>query len=198
MRLRETYADVALQPRYVEAIRFFENDLYGSGDYAQRDADVARIAPIMVRMLPEAVIATIAQAVELNAMSHELDADLLAHLPRGDTDLNVLDYCNAYRAMGRRQERERQIRLIVEIGAALDAHVRRPLVRSALHLMGKPAHLAGFGALHDFLERGFSAFRTMRGAELFLGIVQQRETALMERILAGERTPFPEPRHPRG
>jgi len=190
-RLRATYADLALQPRYVAAIRFFENDLYGNADFARRDADLARVVPIMVRMLPERVIDTIARAVELNALSHELDAALLAHLPR--TEFTVAEYCAAYRVLDRREHRERQITLIAEVGAALDEHVQRPLVRGALAMMRKPAHLAGFGVLHDFLDRGFTAFREMHGAQEFLATVVSREMALLERILAGDCAPFDDP-----
>src|SRR5689334_18257602 len=78
-RLRLTYQDLARTPRYAEAIAFFEKDLYGDADFTQRDTDLARVVPIMVRMLPERVIATIAEAVELNTLSHELDAAMLQH-----------------------------------------------------------------------------------------------------------------------
>ena len=53
-----------------------------------------------------------------------------------------------------------------------------------------PAHAAGFGALHDFLERGFVAFDRMRGADEFLDAVRERETRLLERLYAGEQNPF--------
>jgi hypothetical protein len=192
-RLRHTYADLAAQARYASAIQFFEKDLYGDADFARRDADLARVVPLMVRMLPERVIATVADAVELNALSHELDAALLAHLPRASGSFGVSDYCRAYRAVGRGEDRERQIRLIDEVGTALDIYVRKPLIRSALVMMRKPAHLAGFGALHDFLDRGFAAFRKMHGAEEFLATVRARESDLMNRILAGDNAPFPEP-----
>ena len=33
-RLRMTYADLAADPRYTAAIEFFQNDLYGAGDFA--------------------------------------------------------------------------------------------------------------------------------------------------------------------
>ena len=55
-RLAQTYADLASQPRYVEAIAFFMSDLYGGDEIARRDAEVSRVVPIMVRMLPESVI----------------------------------------------------------------------------------------------------------------------------------------------
>jgi hypothetical protein len=48
-RLRRTYADLEAQPRYAGAVEFFETDLYGGKDFARRDADLARVVPIMVR-----------------------------------------------------------------------------------------------------------------------------------------------------
>jgi len=47
--------------------------------------------------------------------------------------------------------------------------------------------------LHDFLERGFDAFRTMKRADAFLATVVGRETALMEAIYGGATAPFPDP-----
>src|SRR5213593_2965837 len=58
-RLTATYADLARDPRYAQAIAFFRSDLYGPGDFSRRDADLARAVPIMVRVLPESVTATV-------------------------------------------------------------------------------------------------------------------------------------------
>jgi len=192
-RLRQTYADLEAMPRYAGAVAFFEADLYGGADFAQRDADVARIAPVMVVMLPARVIGTIAQAMEVNALSQELDRALLARLPRAEGRFTVAEYCRAYRAMDDRPARERQIRLIADIGAALDRFVRMPLLHAALVMMRQPARLAGMGVLHDFLERGFDAFRNMNGADEFLAAIVGRETALMDAIFGGANAPFPDP-----
>ena len=105
-RLNATYADLVRDPRYAEAIRFFQSDLYGPGDYSRRDADLARVVPLMVRVLPEGVIAIIAKAIELSALSHELDRTLVAKLGEG-SPLSVASYCVAYRACDNRSERER-------------------------------------------------------------------------------------------
>jgi hypothetical protein len=192
-RLALTYADLAAQARYAPAIAFFQNDLYGGEDFARRDSDVARVAPLMVKMLPERVIATIAQAMELNVMSQELDRALLERLPRADGPFSVADYARAYRRAGNVPARRTQIRLIGEIGRSLDAFVRRPLIRTALAMMRAPARMAGFGVLHDFLERGFEAFARMNGAEEFLATIDARETAILEAIVGGSQDPFPEP-----
>jgi hypothetical protein len=193
LRLRQTYADLEAQPRYADAVDFFEADLYGSADFAQRDADIARIAPIMVMTLPERVIGTVAHAMEVNALSQELDRALLARLPRADGRFTVAEYCRAYRRMDNRFARERQIALIAEIGAALERFVRKPLIHAALVMMRQPAKLAGMAVLHDFLERGFDAFRKMNGADAFLATVAGRETALMDAIFGGATAPFPDP-----
>ncbi len=192
-RLAATYADLAAQPRYADAISFFQTDLYGNADYARRDADVARVVPIMVSMLPERVIATIADAMELNVLSHELDRRVLAHLPDPER-YGVAEYCAAYRRAGAFDARERQIATIGTIGRALDAFVRKPLIRAALAMMRGPAHLAGFGALHDFLERGFRAFHRMGGAEEFLATIDDRESAIHRAIAGGANDAFPDPR----
>jgi hypothetical protein len=192
-RLRNTYADVAADPRYTGAIAFFQNDLYGGGDFSRRDADLARVVPAMVRLLPETIIATVATAVELNALSHELDRMLIARLPDAGNAFTVADYCAAYRDQRTYAQRRHQLSLIEEVGAALDLYVRTPMLGTALTMMRQPARLAGFGALQDFLERGFAAFHRMNGANEFLAIVEARESRIHEAIVAGSDDPFPDP-----
>jgi len=191
-RLNATYEDLALERRYERAIAFFQRDLYGPGDFSRRDADLARVVPLMVRVLPEGVIATVSGAMELSTLSHELDRALLDKLPPR-AQLSVAIYCDAYRALANRDARERQIALVVGVGSALDRYVRKPVVRSALATMRQPARLAGLGALQDFLERGIAAFKHISGAGEFLATIETRETALMNAIFAGDRAPFPEP-----
>jgi len=191
-RLGATYADLAAQPRYAAAIEFFRTDLYGSVDYARRDTDIARVTPLMVAMLPERVIATIGDAMELNVLSHELDRKLLGHLATRER-YGVREYCAAYRATGEFAARERQIATIGVIGSALDVFVRKPLIRGALTMMRGPAHFAGFGVLHDFLDRGFDAFHRMGGADEFLATIAAREAAIHRAIAAGSDDPFPAP-----
>lgn len=192
-RLAQTYADLAAQPRYRAALAFFQSDLYGGDEIPKRDADLARVVPIMVALLPDRVIGTVAKAMELSVMSQELDRLLLGRLPRADGPFSVAEYCRAYRRAGNLPARRRQIELIGEVGAALEGYVKKPVLRSALAMMRKPAQLAGHGALHDFLERGFTAFRRMGGATEFLATIDERETALLEKIVDGSNDPFPDP-----
>jgi len=192
-RLGQTYADLAADPRYTDAVRFFRADLYGSADYTRRDADVARIVPMLVHMLPERVVLTVSHAMELNALSQTLDRAVLAALPRSGRPFTVAEYCRAFRAVGNFPARERQIALVAEVGEALDVYVKKPLIRAALRMMHTPAHVAGFGVIHDFLERGYDAFSRMGGAQEFLSTIGRRESALLAAIASGANDPFPDP-----
>ena len=182
-RLARTHADLLSQPRYARAARFFLDDLYGAKDFSQRDAELARLIPSLVRLLPERALATIADAVELDALSEALDARVALALP--DAPIDPAGYAAAYRAAGTPAERARQIGLVGHIGDALDRMVRHPMLGRLVGAMGGPARLAGLHAMHEFLARGFDAFRAMGGAAEFVGLVQAREQTVMERLLAG-------------
>ncbi len=188
-RLARTHGDLLASDRYGLAAAFFLGDLYAPKELSKRDQEIARIVPIMVRMLPPAALETLADAVEMDALSEDLDGAMVAALGDRIADLDEACYGAAWRVVGRREDRTRQIALTRHLGNALDRLTRQPLIRGALRIMRGPAHLAGFGELQDFLERGFDAFRQMGGAEEFLDVIIGRETTLMEALFAGR--PFP-------
>jgi hypothetical protein len=187
-RLARTYADMAAQERFRGATAFFLDDLYGPKDFSRRDEAMARIAPVMSRLLPASAVETAALAIALEASSEDLDQRLARALPEGPIDTQR--YAIAYRASSTRAERERQIDLIDAVGARLDALVAKPLVFRALRLMRRPARMAGLADLQDFLERGFESFRAMQGAEGFLALVRERETRILNRLFSGAAEPF--------
>jgi hypothetical protein len=192
-RLQASYADLREQPRYAQAVDFFLSDLYGVQDFSKRDADIERIYPVMLRVLPESVIDTVARAMEVNVLSQELDRALAARLPPQCAATGVIEaeqYARAYRACDNRAGRERQIVLIEKVGGDLDRIVRKPFIYATLKLLRGPAKLAGLGEMQHFLEAGFESFRAMHGADAFLALIVRRETELMNRLFAGEPAPF--------
>jgi hypothetical protein len=197
-RLERSYADLLSDPRHRAAAQFFLSDLYGAKDFTERDEEIARIVPTLATVLPLGAAQSLALAVELDALSEELDAQLLAQLKArtraGPLTIDPAGYAAAYRACGNRPARERQIALVDAIGHLLDRVAHKALVTAAMEIMRGPAHLADLGELHDFLQRGLSAFRGMRGAEVFLATVRERESAIMDRLFAADPDPFrPDP-----
>ena len=108
--------------------------------------------------------------------------------PSGEA--TVEQYAAAYRATNDREGRTRQIELVVGVGRALDRVAHGRLLTAAVKMMNGPAHAAGFGELHDFLERGLTAFRHMRSAREFLDIVEYRERRILARIWDETPEPF--------
>jgi hypothetical protein len=184
-RLARTHADLLADKRFHDAAQFFLDEIYGLKDTAQRDADVARVAPTLTRVLPEAGLETVADAVELDALSEELDADMVKALGRRIETIDSAAYAAAYRKMGRRADRERQLGLVDHLGHALDRLTRRAFAGTALKMMRKPAEMAGFADLQIFLQTGYSAFRKMGSADEFLARVIGRENAINEALFAG-------------
>lgn len=188
-RLAHTYADLRSQSRYQLAVEFFLSDLYGPRDFTQRDKDVERIFPLMTRVLSTHAISSITLAMELHALSQEFDAAMVRALggQEGFTgEIDAQAYARAYLEVGNAPGRLRQIELVGEVGRVLDSVVDNPLIYAAIKVAHRPAHKMGFGELQDFVERGFDAFRRMKGADEFLETVRSRETAISERLLAGE------------
>ena len=188
-RLARTHADLLQTPRYHDAARFFLDDLYGTKDFTARDAELVRVVPTLVRTMPDAALATLADAVELDALSESLDEALAARLRCDDPGLiGEASYADAYLQASTRALREHQLELVLGIGTSLDRLVRHPLLGTMLRAMGPPARLAGFGEMQEFLMTGFNAFRGLGGAGDFLAKVQRRERVIIERLYAGERT----------
>jgi hypothetical protein len=187
-RLAATHKDLLGNPRYRSAAQFFLSDLYGIEDTSKRDADVERIYPVMVRMLPERALHSIGIALELDALTEELDEQLLTAIR--SKEMTEAAYVEAYRRCDNYALRKHQIALITEIGQHLCEMVNKPLLYKALRAMRVPARLAGFGELQDFLERGFAAFLQIDDPQEFLSLIEQRETQILDRIYAGHSSPF--------
>jgi len=175
-RFSHTYADLLATPRYAGAARFFLDELYGPGDFSQRDTQFARVVPALVRLFPRDVVETVDTLAQLHALSERLDSAMGRHLTNDTVDAD--GYIRAWQATGQAVERKLQIALTLSVGQSLDELTRKPLLRHTLRMMRGPARAAGLSALQQFLESGFDTFLAMRGAKEFLSIVSTREHLL--------------------
>ncbi|MBV9286518.1 MAG: hypothetical protein JO288_01625, partial [Hyphomicrobiales bacterium] len=161
--------------------------LYGPQDLSRHVEHVRGLVPLMARTLPESGLLTVARALELNALSDDLDAAMVETLGARAAAIADGAYAAAYRKVGRPEDRGRQIDLIALLGEALDQLTQMRFVGAALMMMRRPAQLAGLGELQGFLERGYAAFRAMRGGSLeFVSIVVTRERAVSAALFKGD------------
>lgn len=196
-RFSATYADLLASPRYAKASGFFLEELYGTRDFAERDAQFARIVPAIVRLFPQEIVTTVGRLAALHALSEQLDTAMARALapvapPPGEPPapsplaVDATAYGMAWRMVGQPDARQRQVGMALEIGRDLDRLTARPLLRRMLRLMRGPATAAGLSELQRFLERGFDTFAEMRGAGDFLATIEQRETLFVTQMFAGE------------
>lgn len=192
-RLRRTYADLLEDERYAPACRFFLSDIYAAKDFSQRDHDLERVYHLMQRFVPQHMLQLLADSIELNRLSNQLDQDLLQVLIE---DLGLADtltpelYAEGYRKCDNYADRERQIELIEEVVHKVGEGSKNPLVGATLRLARKPAEKAGWFELYDFLNRGYAAFKQIRSGATFAETIGQRERLILEQIYAGAAEPF--------
>lgn len=192
-RLTDSFQDFLANPRMRPAAEFFLTDLYGERDFSARDRDVARIMPLMSRLLPDSLLVAATDAVELAVLSHAFDLRMAAALAtRRDpaAAITLEDYGRAYRTTGCPRLRRHQIELILGVGWTLDAAVRKHGVFKLLRASRLPARAAGLSELQGFLERGFAAFDALGGAGEFLEAIGRRERDASRRLFAGDKDPF--------
>jgi hypothetical protein len=187
LRMATTHADLMKSDRYGPAAKFFLTELYSTADLSKRDADIERVIRVLIKFLPAKALATLVAALEMDALSEELDGALAraVRVAQGDQrplKLKREEYALAYRAVGQYDLRTLQLELTEQIGSALDKLSRMPLLLSLLKLMRAPAHAAGVGELHSFLENGYAAFAHMKGGKEFIATIVARERAEHERL----------------
>jgi hypothetical protein len=188
-RFGGTYADLLAGGPYAAAARFFLEELYTDRDYAERDAQFARIAGAMEKLFPRDVAETAAALAELHALTESLDHAMAVAI--GDASGNeIARYIEAWRRVGRRAERERQLERVLEIGREMGRITRLPGLRLMLKMMRGPAAAAGMASLQRFLEAGFDTFaavaRSRDGVTLFLAIIEERERQLLRLLFDTE------------
>jgi len=188
-RFTGTYADLLASSTYGAAAGFFLEELYGERDYADRDAQFARIAGAVEKLFPRDVAETAAALARLHALTESLDHAMAIVVPLADAE-DPGAYVRAWQAVGRRPDRQQQLDAVVTMGAEMTRITRLPGLRMALRMMRGAAAAAGLSALQRFLEAGFDTFGAMakkRGsAEQFLGTIRTREQQLMELLFDGD------------
>ena len=190
-RFAHTYADLLSSGPYQDAARFFLDELYSDKDYSQRDAQFSRIAGALQTFFPMQVVAIAVSLAGLHALTEDLDHKMGIEwlLAAGLANANEAQrYGHAWRAVGRRQDRDTQLNDVLAVGDELDKLTRASGLRMMLKMMRRPASAAGLSSLQSFLESGFDTFAELngrgKGAQEFLRIVRERESLLIEELFA--------------
>lgn len=187
VRFENSYRDLIASGPYQAAAQFFLDELYGLVDYSKRDAQFARIAGALERLLPQKAVATAVALARLHVLTEQLDFAMgraWASTPMGRTAAER--YVFAWQCVGQQEQRASQLQLVMELGRDLHRLTRTPGLRLLLKMMRGPAHAAGLHELQRFLETGFDTFASLAkrkdGVEGFLSLIEERESALLRAL----------------
>lgn len=192
-RLRDTHDYLLSHPAAEPGVNFLLDEVYGGRDLLPVAKDIRRALPKALRLLPDKVMNTSAAALEAAIITQGLDEDLVDRLgSQLDAGLDETSYAEAYRAQARErlEQRHRQLALVGELGHHLDRYVRSRMVQTTFRMVRRPAHAAGFTNLYDFLDRAFTAMKTLDSVGEMLDTIAADERRILERILAKEPDPF--------
>lgn len=180
------YRDLCDRPGYEQAVNFVITDLSGTA-IASRDRDLARVEPLMSRVLPNKALESLALAMELNSRVLGINIEIARCLAE-DIDagrpVSERSYCRASRQVASFADCRELIRLTRRAGESLDRFARAPMVHSLLRSMALPAKAAGLGDLHAFLDKGLRTFVGVRDIDRFLDVMEERMTAVFFRVFA--------------
>jgi len=191
-RLTRTHGHLLVDDRYKAVTNFFLTDMYGGLDLTSLANEIERALPTTTRLLPDSGMRAAAVALELNAITGELDEQVAGYIfehLKADS-LTEENMAEAYRCTGNRQLREQQMVLARELGMGLDKYVRNRIIYATFKIASKPLHMAGLGALYDFLDRGFAAMRPMGSAQEFLDMFISKEEEIMNKLYNNEPNPY--------
>lgn len=179
LRFRGTYADLLLDPLLGPAAQFFLEELYGTRDYSERDAQFARIAGTVATVFPEAVVRTAVRLAGLHAMTEELDLAMAVAWSVRSESGDARRYVLAWRDVAALELRRKQLLEVLALGRDLGELTRAPGLRLMLRVMRGPASASGLGALQSFLEVGFDTFGAMArrpgAVTAFMSTIETRE-----------------------
>ncbi len=182
------YDDLRASKNHAAAVDFVVSDLTGIGVSA-RDHDIARVEPIMSRMLPDKALGVMASAMKLNARVLDINLAICRALYKDrpvDFAVSETDYRSACRQASSLDECLGLVHLIEDVGRSLDHVIRIPMIGVTLKAMRVPARLAGFAALQVFLEKGYTTFVALDDVDQFLDDITLRMTEVFTEIFTAD------------
>lgn len=191
-RLAFTHKMLLRQSEYRVATQFVLNEVYGGIDLSPVATDIGRALPAASRLFSEKVLITAAKALELNALTGELDEAMVQmHFQElGHSTVTEQSYLEAYRACGHYGLRERQIELARGLGEGIDAYIASRMIYMGFKLAKQPARAAGLDSLYSFMQKGFDVLRPLGSASQFMDRITLPELRIVHDIKASVNNPF--------
>lgn len=177
-RLKFTHAEFLENPETKDATHFFLTEIYSEKDLTKRDKGLEKVVPMMCKLFTPELLLVLSDALELDALTEELDMTMSKGLKKGFTSD---EYIKMYQTTDF-NKRKRQIELTEKLGDSLKEIIKFPLIGTLLGTMGGPAKLMGLKDVHMLLQNGFNIFSKTKDVDTFLKTLIRKEYEILDSI----------------
>ena len=183
-RIRQTYSDIAKMKQYFKITDFFINEIYASKDFDFRNQSIKDIYRRSRHFLTEEMDSAITKVIELNDLSDDLDVKMVSVMQQhGIQKIDNIDvYAFVYSRCGERENRKRQIDLLVFGTRGIHQLSKKAFIGLSLTALHRATKLLGIAKIMDFLYDGYEAFHRVDDIGYFTDKVYERETLLSKQL----------------
>ena len=193
LRLVTSHKDLLSDPRYGRAAHFLLHEVYGGGHLGAIADEIQKTANKAGRLLPKGIFATAALALELNALTIEIDESIVEYMMQHQwVPGQVIDsknYCHALQQGQLLDKRTKQLDLCQELAEAVDQYLHSKSVRLGLKMSAGIAESAGVQNLHEFLLTAFDHLKEVGKVSAVIQHIGQIEIKILEDV-ALHNNPF--------
>lgn len=177
-----------------DAICFLFSEVYGGVDLSPVARDIRRAYPLAMKIFSENVMRTASLALELNALTAELDEQvasiLFSHSLSVRKEIDLVSYLQAFQMASSLDIRLHQLKLAESLLASIDCYINSRMIFGAFKLARGPAKAAGLVHLYQFMEKGFTVLRPLESPSRFMADIFVKEKVYMQSIFAGQLSPY--------
>lgn len=183
-RLFDTYHDFAEKQAYRATCDYFFGEVYNTDDTEARDQAFAQFTAKIAKVLGGDIIRCLRLMIRLQRLTLALDLACVAELEAqsADADFDLAAYEQAYRDMGRYQERQEQIELTLSCLTLAHRIFRRFGIGAGLYALHEFHRIRGDDLITGFLWRGYQALHRLPHIQPLADAVERRETSRLQRI----------------
>lgn len=183
-RLRDTYADLMKDPTWAPLGQFFFSDLYMVGDRSERNESFLKLYRHFERVFDARFLGGVKALIEFYMLSEKLDDEVVAVLEGmgAGPDFTSKEYEQAYRWAENYDARVEQLVYVQRTLEFVHSMSHTRLIGVLIGTMRATAKVVGAGAMVEFLDRGYRAFRDCRDITYFRETIGTRERERLDRI----------------
>lgn len=183
-RVRNSYKDLAADPRYSGLISFLIEQIFES-DQHQRLQNEARLLKQVVHVIPGVTAEDVERVMGMLEENQRLDSAVAAKLLEEQAPLPLDDasYEAAYRSATQAEQRQTQIDDLSKLLVGVHSLAKVPQLGTTLNQTRAMAPILGVQTMHAFLLKGYNAFGPIESVDELANTIKQRELAEMKRIM---------------